>query len=193
MSDIITINEGDNTVLSITDVTETLVSILGADHILFLKLSGETLLELYELFELKVNASTKYQELQEQISILVGNSISEEDVLQITDVFLSKTDANTRFDEKQDKFVLTGNENKFLSVNENATDIIFVDPALLGLKEDKLVEIPQSALDIPVSMGIPLYTLDTGGNYILCEPDSWVDIGNGMCIPAYSKSKLQSI
>ena len=115
MSDIITINEGDNTVLSITDVTETLVSILGADHILFLKLSGETLLELYELFELKVNASTKYQELQEQISILVGNSISEEDVLQITDVFLSKTDANTRFDEKQDKFVLTGNENKFLS------------------------------------------------------------------------------
>lgn len=193
MSDIITINEGDNTVLSITDVTETLVSILGADHILFLKLSGETLLELYELFELKVNASTKYQELQEQISILVGNSISEEDVLQITDVFLSKTDANTRFDEKQDKFVLTGNENKFLSVNEDATDIIFVDPALLGLKEDKLVEIPQSALDIPVSMGIPLYTLDTGGNYVLCEPDSWVDIGNGMCIPAYCKSKLQSI
>lgn len=193
MSDIITINEGDNTVLSITDVTETLVSILGADHILFLKLSGETLLELYELFELKVNASTKYQELQEQISILVGNSISEEDVLQITDVFLSKTDANTRFDEKQDKFVLTGNENKFLSVNEDATDIKFVDPALLGLKEDKLVEIPQSALDIPVSMGIPLYTLDTGGNYVLCEPDSWVDLGNGMCIPAYSKSKLQSI
>ena len=193
MSDIITINEGDNTVLSITDVTETLVSILGADHILFLKLSGETLLELYELFELKVNASTKYQELQEQISILVGNSISEEDVLQITDVFLSKTDANTRFDEKQDKFVLTGNENKFLSVNEDATDIIFVDQALLGLKEDKLVEIPQSALDIPVSMGIPLYTLDTGGNYILCEPDSWVDIGNGMCIPAYSKSKLQGV
>ena len=193
MSDIITINEGDNTVLSITDVTETLVSILGADHILFLKLSGETLLELYELFELKVNASTKYQELQEQISILVGNSISEEDVLQITDVFLSKTDANTRFDEKQDKFVLTGNENKFLSVNEDATDIIFVDQALLGLKEDKLVEIPQSALDIPVSMGIPLYTLDTGGNYVLCEPDSWVDLGNGMCIPAYYKSKLQSI
>jgi hypothetical protein len=193
LSDIITINEGDNTVLSITDVTETLVSILGADHILFLKLSGETLLELYELFELKVNASTKYQELQEQISILVGNSISEEDVLQITDVFLSKTDANTRFDEKQDKFVLTGNENKFLSVNEDATDIIFVDPALLGLKEDKLVEIPQSALDIPVSMGIPLYTLDTGGNYVLCEPDSWVDLGNGMCIPAYRKSKLQSI
>ena len=193
MSDIITINEGDNTVLSITDVTETLVSILGADHILFFKLSGETLLELYELFELKVNASTKYQELQEQISILVGNIISEEDVLQLNDAFLSKTDANTRIDKKQDKFVLTGNENKFLSVNEDATDIIFVDPALLGLKEDKLVEIPQSALDIPVSMGIPLYTLDTGGNYILCEPDSWVDIGNGMCIPAYCKSKLQSI
>ena len=63
----------------------------------------------------------------------------------------------------------------------------------LSSKADKLVEIPQSALDIPVSMGIPLYTLDTGGNYVLCEPDSWVDIGNGMCIPAYSKSKLQSV
>lgn len=63
----------------------------------------------------------------------------------------------------------------------------------LSSKADKLVEIPQSALDIPVSMGIPLYTLDTGGNYVLCEPDSWVDIGNGMCIPAYSKSKLQGV
>ena len=63
----------------------------------------------------------------------------------------------------------------------------------LSSKADKLVEIPQSALDIPVSIGIPLYLLDTGGNYILCEPDSWVDIGNGMCIPAYSKSKLQSV
>ena len=63
----------------------------------------------------------------------------------------------------------------------------------LSSKADKLVEIPRSALDIPVSMGIPLYTLDTGGNYILCEPDFWVDIGNGMCIPAYSKSKLQSV
>ena len=63
----------------------------------------------------------------------------------------------------------------------------------LSSKADKLVEIPRSALDVPVSMGIPLYTLDTGGNYILCEPDSWVDIGNGMCIPAYSKSKLQSV
>ena len=70
------------------------------------------------------------------------------------------------------------------------TKIAAVD---LSSKADKLVEIPQSALDIPVSMGIPLYTLDTGGNYILCEPDSWVDIGNGMCIPAYSKSKLQSV
>ena len=63
----------------------------------------------------------------------------------------------------------------------------------LSSKADKLVEIPQSDLDIPISMGIPLYTLDTGGNYILCEPDFWVDIGNGMCIPAYSKSKLQSV
>lgn len=63
----------------------------------------------------------------------------------------------------------------------------------LSSKADKLIEIPQSDLDIPISMGIPLYTLDTGGNYILCEPDSWVDIGNGMCIPAYSKSKLQSV
>ena len=63
----------------------------------------------------------------------------------------------------------------------------------LSSKADKLVEIPQSDLDIPISMGIPLYTLDTGGNYILCEPDFWVDIGNGMCIPAYSKSKLQGV
>lgn len=65
--------------------------------------------------------------------------------------------------------------------------------ASISGKADKLIEIPQAALDVPVSMGIPLYTLDTGGNYVLCEPDSWVDIGNGMCIPAYIKSKLQSV
>lgn len=76
------------------------------------------------------------------------------------------------------------------TVTEVDTKIAAID---LSSKADKLVEIPQSDLDIPVSMGIPLYTLDTGGNYILCEPDSWVDIGNGMCIPAYSKSKLQSV
>ena len=63
----------------------------------------------------------------------------------------------------------------------------------LSSKADKLIEIPQSDLDIPISMGIPLYTLDTGGNYVLCEPDSWVDIGNGMCIPAYRKTKLQGV
>lgn len=68
-----------------------------------------------------------------------------------------------------------------------------IDAIDLSSKADKLIEIPQSDLDIPISMGIPLYTLDTGGNYVLCEPDSWVDIGNGMCIPAYSKSKLQSV
>ena len=68
-----------------------------------------------------------------------------------------------------------------------------IDAIDLSSKADKLVEIPQSDLDIPISMGIPLYTLDTGGNYVLCEPDSWVDIGNGMCIPAYSKSKLQGV
>ena len=38
----------------------------------------------------------------------------------------------------------------------------------LSSKADKLVEIPQSALDVPISMGIPLYTLDTVGNYVLC-------------------------
>ena len=68
-----------------------------------------------------------------------------------------------------------------------------IDAIDLSSKADKLIEIPQSDLDIPISMGIPLYTLDTGGNYVLCEPDSWVDIGNGMCIPAYSKSKLQGV
>ena len=95
-------------------------------------------------------------------------------------------DMSSRLSTKVDKTQLM----YYPTTIEVDTKIAAVD---LSSKADKLVEIPQSALDIPVSMGIPLYTLDTGGNYILCEPDSWVDIGNGMCIPAYCKSKLQSI
>ena len=95
-------------------------------------------------------------------------------------------DMSSRLSTKVDKTQLID----YPTTVEVDTKIAAID---LSSKADKLVEIPQSALDIPVSMGIPLYTLDTGGNYILCEPDSWVDIGNGMCIPAYSKSKLQSV
>ena len=95
-------------------------------------------------------------------------------------------DMSSRLSTKVDKTQLMG----YPTTIEVDNKIAAID---LSSKADKLVEIPQSALDIPVSMGIPLYTLDTGGNYILCEPDSWVDIGNGMCIPAYSKSKLQSV
>ena len=96
------------------------------------------------------------------------------------------SDMTSRLSTKVDKAQLIN----YPTVTEVDTKIAAID---LSSKADKLVEIPQSALDIPVSMGIPLYTLDTGGNYVLCEPDSWVDIGNGMCIPAYSKSKLQSV
>ena len=96
------------------------------------------------------------------------------------------SDLTSRLSTKVDKTQLID----YPTTVEVDTKIAAID---LSSKADKLVEIPQSALDIPVSMGIPLYTLDTGGNYILCEPDSWVDIGNGMCIPAYSKSKLQSV
>ena len=95
-------------------------------------------------------------------------------------------DMTSRLSTKVDKTQLMD----YPTTIEVDTKIAAID---LSSKADKLVEIPQSALDVPVSMGIPLYTLDTGGNYILCEPDSWVDIGNGMCIPAYSKSKLQSV
>lgn len=95
-------------------------------------------------------------------------------------------DMTSRLSTKVDKTQLMD----YPTAVEVDTKIAAID---LSSKADKLVEIPQSALDIPVSMGIPLYTLDTGGNYILCEPDSWVDIGNGMCIPAYSKSKLQGV
>ena len=95
-------------------------------------------------------------------------------------------DMSSRLSTKVDKTQLMD----YPTTIEVDTKIAAID---LSSKADKLVEIPRSALDIPVSMGIPLYTLDTGGNYILCEPDSWVDIGNGMCIPSYSKSKLQGV
>ena len=96
------------------------------------------------------------------------------------------SDLTSRLSTKVDKTQLMN----YPTTIEVDTKIAAVD---LSSKADKLVEGSQPDLDIPVSMGIPLYTLDTGGNYILCEPDSWVDIGNGMCIPAYSKSKLQGV
>lgn len=95
-------------------------------------------------------------------------------------------DMTARLSTKVDKAQLIN----YPTITEVDNKIAAID---LSSKADKLVEITQSALDVPVSMGIPLYTLDTGGNYVLCEPDSWVDIGNGMCIPAYSKSKLQGV
>ena len=102
------------------------------------------------------------------------------------DTYARLADMTSRLSTKVDKTQLIA----YPTTIEVDTKINAID---LSSKADKLVEIPQSALDIPVSMGIPLYTLDTGGNYILCEPDFWVDIGNGMCIPAYSKSKLKSV
>ena len=95
-------------------------------------------------------------------------------------------DMTSRLSTKVDKAQLIN----YPTTTEVDNKIAAID---LSSKADKLVEIPQSDLDIPISMGIPLYTLDTGGNYVLCEPDSWVDIGDGLCIPAYSKSKLQGI
>ena len=95
-------------------------------------------------------------------------------------------DMTSRLSTKVDKVQLIN----YPTTTEVDAKIAAID---LSSKADKLEEISPTDLDIPISMGIPLYTLDTGGNYVLCEPDSWVDIGDGMCIPAYSKSKLQSV
>lgn len=119
------------------------------------------------------------------VSYMNGTLTSFKTSLELN-TYARLADMSSRLSTKVDKTQLMD----YPTTIEVDTKIAAVD---LSSKADKLVEIPQSALDIPVSMGIPLYTLDTGGNYILCEPDSWVDIGNGMCIPAYSKSKLQSV
>ena len=119
------------------------------------------------------------------VNYMNGTLISFKTSLELN-TYSKLSDLTSRLSTKVDKTQLMN----YPTTIEVDTKIAAVD---LSSKADKLVEIPQSALDIPVSMGIPLYTLDTGGNYILCEPDSWVDIGNGMCIPAYSKSKLQSV
>ena len=95
-------------------------------------------------------------------------------------------DMTSRLSTKVDKVQLIN----YPTTTEVDAKIAAID---ISSKADKLKEISPTALDVPVSMGIPLYTLDTGGNYVLCEPDSWVDIGNGMCIPAYRQSKLQGV
>lgn len=37
---------------------------------------------------------------------------------------------------------------------------------------------------------VPLYTLGENGDYVLCTPDKWIDLGNGLVIPAYNKQTL---
>ena len=119
------------------------------------------------------------------VSYMNGTLTSFKTSLELN-TYARLADMSSRLSTKVDKAQLIN----YPTVTEVDTKIASID---LSSKADKLIEIPQSDLDIPISMGIPLYTLDTGGNYVLCEPDSWVDIGNGMCIPAYSKSKLQSV
>jgi len=119
------------------------------------------------------------------VNYMTGTLTSFKTSLELN-TYAKLADMTSRLSTKVDKVQLTA----YPTTIEVDNKIAAID---LSSKADKLIEIPQSALDVPISMGIPLYTLDTGGNYVLCEPDSWVDIGNGMCIPAYSKSKLQSV
>lgn len=97
--------------------------------------------------------------------------ISEEDTEKINKILLEKTSSGSPID---------------LSGYVTSTKLSEV----LSSKSDKFVTEVIDPVKANTANSLPLYTLDNGGNYILCTPDHWVHIGENMYIPAYNKSTI---
>lgn len=90
----------DDEVHQIKDVTETLASILPADHILFVKLSDADKQALIDLFELKTNSRVQYDELNRRIDNIVVGKITDEDIDNLKDVFLTQEEVDETYVKK---------------------------------------------------------------------------------------------
>ena len=81
------------------------------------------------------------------------------------------------------------------SVTVNANLLGKVDKTELtkyALKTDipELTQTNSSTTNPVVENRVPLYTLGTDGNYVLCTPNAWVHLGNNLYMPAYNGSVL---
>lgn len=104
----------------------------------------------------------------------------------VTKTTLTQYTLKTETAQKVDKTVLDTLATKSeLTAYAKKVD---VSNSLEG-KEDKLI--PLGGVSTPSLVNrLPMYTLDNGGNYVLCTPDRWVDIGDGFVIPVYSKATV---
>lgn len=101
----------------------------------------------------------------------------------VTNTTLTQYSLKTETDQKVDKTVLNTLATK-TDLTEYAKKVDVSDS--LDKKADILTT--QEAVSEPTLVNrLPMYTLDNGGNYVLCTPDRWVDIGDGFVIPVYSK------
>lgn len=60
--------------------------------------------------------------------------------------------------------------------------------AALGVLETTLVD--PSTVTTPTVNSVPLYSLDNNGEYVLCTPDTWLNI-NGFLVPGYNPATIQ--
>lgn len=101
----------------------------------------------------------------------------------VTSTTLTQYSLKTETDQKVDKSVLNTLATK-TDLTEYAKEVDV--SASLAKKADVLTT--QEAVSEPTLVNrLPMYTLDNGGNYVLCTPNRWVDIGDGFVIPVYSK------
>lgn len=101
----------------------------------------------------------------------------------VTKTTLTQYSLKTETDQKVDKTVLNT-----LATKTDLTEYAKKVDVSASLEKKADVLTPQEAVSEPTLVNrLPMYTLDNGGNYVLCTPDRWVDIGDGFVIPVYSK------
>lgn len=101
----------------------------------------------------------------------------------VTKTTLTQYSLKTETAQKVDKSVLNTLATK-VDLTEYAKEV----DVSASLEKKANVLTTQEAVSEPTLVNrLPMYTLDNGGNYVLCTPDRWVDIGDGFVIPVYSK------
>lgn len=122
------------------------------------------------------------------VSLYPTTSAVIEYVTSITNNLVTKTtltqySLKTETAQKVDKSVLNT-----LATKTDLTEYAKKVDVSASLEKKADVLTTQEAVSEPTLVNrLPMYTLDNGGNYVLCTPDRWVDIGDGFVIPVYSK------
>ena len=210
-SDFLTIFSGASSVLeeatlSLTQLHTLIVSVKAKR----LEISADDLILLELAYNLKKNQTPEYGEGQTidpsvlltkedkankvnsftlgSVSLYPTTSAVIEYVTSITNNLVTKTtltqySLKTETAQKVDKTVLNT-----LATKTDLTEYAKKVDVSASLEKKADVLTTQEAVSEPTLVNrLPMYTLDNGGNYVLCTPDRWVDIGDGFVIPVYSK------